>query len=165
VDQAVLPLHLSTFNRLGWEQAVDLVRGCLDVPRWWTDLVLARPYLDYESLLEAARDAAYPFTPAELEAAVDHHLRQRLAVDDQPLDDIRSPASFQARQGAWTDLNDQYLRRFGRAFIVRAAGRSTAEIITILAGRLGNDLETEDRVVATQLRQIALLDLTAKIKE
>lgn len=159
------PLHLSTFNRLGWQVAIDVVYDCLDVPRWWTALVHSRPYQTYESLLEVARDAAYPFTPAELEAAVDHHLRKRGPLDTRLFDDVRPAVSSSARQSGWTDLDEQYQRRFGRPFIIRSAGRSTTEIIALLATRLGNDLDTEDRVVSTQLRQIALLDLTAKIKE
>lgn len=39
------------------------------------DVAPGQPYRDYESVLEVARDAAYPLTAAELKTAVDQHLR------------------------------------------------------------------------------------------
>jgi 2-oxo-4-hydroxy-4-carboxy-5-ureidoimidazoline decarboxylase len=44
-------------------------------------------------------------------------------------------------------------------FLIRAAGRSAAEMLEALEARLGNTPEVEDAVVAEQLREIALLRL------
>ena len=59
--------------------------------------------------------------------------------------------------------NQAYERRFGRVFLIRAAGRSSAEILDQLQVRLDNDLDTEDAVVADQLRQIALVRLAGVV--
>jgi 2-oxo-4-hydroxy-4-carboxy-5-ureidoimidazoline decarboxylase len=48
-------------------------------------------------------------------------------------------------------------------FLIRAAGRSSQEILASLRTRLENDVETEDEVVADQLRQIALVRLAAAV--
>ena len=60
------------------------------------------------------------------------------------------------------------LRRTGRssssaAKMIRAAGRSSEQILEQLTTRLGNDDETESAVVADQLRQIAVLRLQGAV--
>jgi 2-oxo-4-hydroxy-4-carboxy-5-ureidoimidazoline decarboxylase len=55
--------------------------------------------------------------------------------------------------------NRQYEARFGRVFLIRAAGRSAADILAELRRRLHNEPADEAAEVATQLREIALLRL------
>ena len=55
--------------------------------------------------------------------------------------------------------NRAYEERFGRVFLIRAAGRSGREILDELNRRLDNTDEDEIREVAEQLREIALLRL------
>jgi 2-oxo-4-hydroxy-4-carboxy-5-ureidoimidazoline decarboxylase len=71
-----------------------------------------------------------------------------------------------AEQGDATELaaelaegNAAYERRFRRVFIIRAAGRSRAEILAELNRRLQLDDTTELLIVGEQLRDIALLRL------
>jgi 2-oxo-4-hydroxy-4-carboxy-5-ureidoimidazoline decarboxylase len=153
--------RLVDFNRLDQHLTADLVRPCLAVRRWWTAVVDQRPYPDLESLLEVARDAAFPLTSAELEAALTHHLATR------PADWL--PQARSTRTGVRAGLPsvrlvyhlacdvEQYERRFGRPFVT--ASRSTVEIADQLRSRLRNDADAEDRMIANQLRQLALLHL------
>ena len=55
--------------------------------------------------------------------------------------------------------NRGYERRFGRVFLIRAAGRSSSEVLAELRRRLGNDDETERVEMVAALREIALLRL------
>ncbi|MFT4263602.1 MAG: 2-oxo-4-hydroxy-4-carboxy-5-ureidoimidazoline decarboxylase, partial [Nocardioides sp.] len=55
--------------------------------------------------------------------------------------------------------NAAYEERFGRIYLVRAAGRSGEEMLALLEERLGNDDETEAAVTKQQLGEIALLRL------
>ena len=64
-----------------------------------------------------------------------------------------------ATKQALASGNADYERRFGRIFLIRAAGRSPEQILAALNERLANDDATEDAVVAGQLREIALLRL------
>jgi len=64
-------------------------------------------------------------------------------------------------QAALWEGNAAYEERFGHVFLVRAAGRSSAEILALLRERLGNDPGTERDVVRHQLGQIAALRLSA----
>jgi 2-oxo-4-hydroxy-4-carboxy-5-ureidoimidazoline decarboxylase len=53
--------------------------------------------------------------------------------------------------------NAAYEARFGRVFLIRAAGRSKAEILAELTRRAALDEQTELAVVGAELRDIALL--------
>ena len=79
-------------------------------------------------------------------------------------------AAFSAREQAGVDPDDEigariaagnveYERRFGRVFLIRAAGRSGPEILAELQRRLSNDKPTEQAETVTQLREIAVLRL------
>ena len=61
--------------------------------------------------------------------------------------------------------NAAYEERFGRVFLIRAAGRSPEEMLAELERRLGNDDETEAREAIEQLRQIALLRLRTSVTD
>ena len=57
------------------------------------------------------------------------------------------------------DVNAAYEARFGHVFLVRAAGRSGAEILAEAERRLANDDVAEREETVTALRDIALLRL------
>ena len=57
--------------------------------------------------------------------------------------------------------NAAYEERFGRVFLIRAAGRDAEAILAELDRRLGNDDATERAETVDNLRQIALLRLEA----
>lgn len=158
-------IRLREFNALEDAAAAAMLRPCLDVDRWVTEIVEGRPYASADDLFATARTAAHPFTGSELEAALAHHPRigdkarggsaeaglSRSEQSGLALDD--------AVQARLTEGNQAYERRFGRVFLIRAAGRSSTEILDKLQTRLTNDAQTEDEVVADQLRQIALVRL------
>jgi 2-oxo-4-hydroxy-4-carboxy-5-ureidoimidazoline decarboxylase len=60
---------------------------------------------------------------------------------------------------ALTEGNRAYEERFGHVYLVRAAGRSGQEMLTLLYERLGNDAPTEQDVVRQQLAEITSLRL------
>jgi len=116
--------------------------------------------LSVDDLLEVAREAAFPFTPAELEAAVAAHHHPALTA--APRRSRESATDAYLRQQIESGVRT-YENRFGRPFIVRSRDRLPAEILVQLWDRLGHDLDTEDRVLAQQLREDALLDLLVVI--
>lgn len=160
---------LSEFNAMNPEAADQLLRPCLDIDRWIRTLVDDRPYASVEKLVDAARTAADPFTQQEVEAALAHHPRigQRatggsaeaaLSRSEQTTLVVDDNVQRRLRAG-----NEAYEDRFGRVFLIRAAGRSAEEILAALESRLANDEQTERTVVADQLRQIALLRLAQAV--
>lgn len=63
-------LPLRRFNRLPADEATELLWPCLTVDRWVRTVTAGRPYRRLDDLFETAREAAFPFTGAELEAAL-----------------------------------------------------------------------------------------------
>lgn len=156
---------VTAFNRLSTDEAKGLLRTCLDVSRWVDEVERGRPYAGWAALRLAAEQAAASLTDAELEAAlarhprigeragaghdVEHSAREQSGVDP---DDRQTASRLAAGNAA-------YEERFDRVFLIRAAGRSTDEILAELERRLENDDATERGETVEQLGEIALLRL------
>jgi OHCU decarboxylase len=164
-------LRLEDFNGLERDAAMNVLRPCLDVDRWLTEVVDSRPYRSLNDLETAAREAADPLTTEEVEGALAHHPRigERAAGSS-------AEASLSHSEQAGLKVSDDvaarleagnraYEERFGRVFLIRAAGRSSEEILEALETRLANEPDTEERLVADQLREIALLRLAGRVIE
>ena len=161
---------LEQFNEADRPEAIAVLRPCVDISRWYETVADARPYASLEALWGEAANAADPFTGAEIEAALAHHPRIGERADGSSREASMSrseqagvdPADS-AVQEALRQGNLAYEERFGRVFLIRAAGRSADEILASLEVRLTHTREEEDRVVAGQLREIALLRLKGTV--
>ena len=158
------------FDRASREEAVAVLRPCLDIQRWIDEIVEGRPYTTVEGLLDQARSVADPFDADEVAQALAHHPR----IGERATGDTREAQLSRAEQGdadavhadtarALREGNRAYEERFDRVFLVRAAGRSPEEILSALRARLLNTPEVEARIVAQQLREIALLRLRGTV--
>lgn len=138
--------------------------ACLAVPRWVDDVVGRAPYASLADLLEVARDAATPLSPEEIDQALAHHPR----IGERAAGEGRSQAFSHAEQATSATSDDAvtarlaagnqaYEDKFGRVFLVRAAGRTRSEIVAELERRLTLAPEAELAEVGTALREIALL--------
>ena len=147
----------------------DELRACLHIGRWVDEVADAAPYDSVAALLAAASEAASPLSPAEIDEALAAHPRigEKPAGDGQAQRFSRSEQSS-ADAGDAGDAglaaaiaagNHDYEERFGRVFLIRAAGRSRAEILSELQRRLELDDAAELAVVGEQLREITLLRL------
>lgn len=156
-------MHLETFNAASRDGAVAVIKPCLDIARWIGAIVDARPYAGIDALLQRARSAAEPFTQAEIDGALAHHPRIGERARGSAME-ARFSSAEQAGLGASSSDIEQVLRqgnldyesRFGRVFLIRAAGRDRAEILAELRRRLHNDTAAELREIGGQLREIAL---------
>lgn len=158
-------VSVNGFNALPKAEATQRLLTCLNVPRWAAEVAGGMPYPDYDALATTAEAAAALLSDVELSAALDGHPRIGERAGTGP------DAEFSAREQAQVDRGDaavmaalaegnrQYERRFGRVFLIRAAGRSSNEILAELRRRLGNDDETERVETVAALREIALLRL------
>ncbi|MGH8090003.1 MAG: 2-oxo-4-hydroxy-4-carboxy-5-ureidoimidazoline decarboxylase [Rudaea sp.] len=161
-------MHIETFNAASRDDAIAAIKPCLDIARWIDTIVDARPYADVDAVLRHARIAAEPFTQAEIDGALAHHPRigerargggmeARFSSAEQAGLGVGSQAIEQAlHQG-----NRDYENRFGRVFLIRAAGRDRAEILAELRRRMHNDTAAELGEIGGQLREIALGRLRA----
>lgn len=161
---------LEEFNLAERGDAVAALRPCIDVTRWCEDIVDHRPFESIDALVAEAAQAADPFTTEEIDSALAHHPRigERAGGESREATMSRSeqagvdPADAQV-QRALREGNLAYEERFGRVFLIRAAGRSAEEILSSLRERLQNDPDSEERIIAGQLREIALLRLRGTI--
>jgi len=161
---------LEQFNLAERGDAVTALRPCIDVTRWCEDIVDRRPFDSVDSLVAEAAQAADPFTTEEIDSALAHHPRigERAGGDSREATMSRSeqagvdPSDADVQQ-ALRDGNLAYEERFGRVFLIRAAGRSAGEILSSLRERLQHDPASEERIIAGQLREIALLRLRGTI--
>nr|WP_299273739.1 2-oxo-4-hydroxy-4-carboxy-5-ureidoimidazoline decarboxylase [uncultured Georgenia sp.] len=163
-------MTLEQFNSAEEDAAERLLLACAAVPRWARAVAAGRPYASRDALLDAARTAASPWTEEEVDAALARHPRIGERAEGQDAD-----AAHSRREQSGVDTSDAdvaerlragnraYEERFGHVFLIRAAGRSAAEILSALDERLGNDPATERRVVAEQLREIAVLRLEKEL--
>ncbi|MFC4560879.1 2-oxo-4-hydroxy-4-carboxy-5-ureidoimidazoline decarboxylase [Nocardiopsis mangrovi] len=137
---------------------------CLDVDRWVNALLRERPFADRAALVAAADAHARAITDDEAAAALARHPRigERAPGADTAAGWSRAEQSGFARdepavREAFAAGQAEYERRFGRIYLVCASGLSGAELLDGLRERMGNSPAAEARVVADELRKIALL--------
>lgn len=160
-------MDISSFNALEPNAAAAVLQPCADIDRWVETILGARPFASIDDLLACAQMAANPFTQAEIDAALARHPRigERAAGSS-------AEAALSRGEQSGLNLDEQvadellagnraYEERFGRVFLIRAAGRSSEEILAELRRRMGNDPATELTEVDGQLRAIALLRLAS----
>jgi len=161
-------MEVRDFNALPEDDATTLVSGCLAVPRWATEVVHGRPYADATALRKQAHEAALHLSDDELAAALSRHPRigerpdgadeeSRMSRSEQS--GVEAADAARLRSG-----NAAYEARFGHVFLVRAAGRSSGEILAELERRLANDEAAERTETVTALRDIALLRLEGLVR-
>ncbi|MET4059931.1 2-oxo-4-hydroxy-4-carboxy-5-ureidoimidazoline decarboxylase [Arthrobacter sp. UYP6] len=158
-------MELHSFNASSPAEAAATLRPCVDIDRWVQEIVDARPFSTTAELTAFAATAAPDWTEAEIDAALAHHPRigERAAGDGAEARLSRREQSGVAVVPETTEKlargNASYEEKFGRVFLIRAAGRSADEILTALEERLSHTPEQEQPIIAGELRQIALLRL------
>lgn len=142
----------------------DALLACLAVPRWADELAAGAPYASVDALAEAADRVARTLSADEVEAALADHPRigqRHGGAGRSSAFSASEQAASLATDEALTERllagNRAYEERFGRVFLIRAAGRDRAAIVAELERRLELDAATEERIVAEQLREIAVL--------
>ena len=142
------------------ETTREVLLSCLSVPRWADDVLAGQPYADKQALLDAADAAAGALTDEELDQALAGHPRIGERGGEQYQREQSGVYPTQGDTAARLQAgNVAYEERFGRVFLIRAAGRTAEGILIELDRRLHNDDETERAETVDNLRQIALLRL------
>ena len=144
----------------GTEITREVLLGCLSVPRWADDVLAGQPYADEDAFVATADRAARHLTDEELDQALSGHPRigERGGAQSQAEQSGVDPSAGDTAARLVAG-NAAYEERFGRVFLIRAAGRHAEEILAELDRRLRNDDATERAETVDNLRQIALLRL------
>ncbi|MET7770680.1 2-oxo-4-hydroxy-4-carboxy-5-ureidoimidazoline decarboxylase [Nocardia sp. NPDC005366] len=152
---------LLNFNALPGEAATRAVLDCCSSPAFARAVLAGRPYADAEQLLRAADEALAALPESEIDLALSGHPR----IGARP--DTAASAREQAGvadagdtvRTALAEGNLAYEEKFGHIYLVCASGRSGAELLDLLSTRLGNDSETERRIMRVELGKINRLRL------
>lgn len=165
-------MQLSEFNGADAETAAQQASVWAPIPAWVDALVAGRPYASTDALAARADALAREWSPADLDAAIAHHPRIGAKVGGSGAEAAASRSEQASMATAADEItraiaagNGDYEARFGRVFLIRAAGRSPEEMLAELTRRLGNDDTAEAAEALDQLRQIALLRLRGAIAD
>jgi 2-oxo-4-hydroxy-4-carboxy-5-ureidoimidazoline decarboxylase len=164
-------VDVTEFNALDPAAAAQTVTVWAAVPGWVDAIVVARPYPSRDALIAYAAGLAEVWSRADLDAALAHHPR----IGEKPSGAGAEAAASRSEQASMATAGDDvtaaiaagnraYEERFGRVFLIRAAGRSPVEMRAELERRLTNDESTEAREATVQLAEIALLRLQTTIE-
>ncbi|WP_448626126.1 2-oxo-4-hydroxy-4-carboxy-5-ureidoimidazoline decarboxylase [Geodermatophilus sp. URMC 64] len=155
---------LDDFNAETADRAGQALRACNAAPRFAAELVAGRPYRDVDTLVARAEDVVRGLPWAEVELALAAHPRIGDRIDGSSAEAQASRREQGSMTGAGDDVraaladgNRAYEERFGHVFLIRAAGRSPAEMLAELRRRMGNDEASERAEVTEQLAQITAL--------
>ncbi|WP_460775458.1 2-oxo-4-hydroxy-4-carboxy-5-ureidoimidazoline decarboxylase [Microbacterium sp. GXF7504] len=165
-------MHLSEFNSLDPDAAAQTVAVWAAIPGWVDAVVAGRPYASVDALAAYAGELADVWSRADLDQALAHHPR----IGEKPKGSGAEAAASRSEQASMQTAADEvaaaiaagnaaYEQRFGRVFLIRAAGRTPQEMLAELHRRLGNDDTTEAREATQQLAEIALLRLRTAIHD
>jgi OHCU decarboxylase len=166
---------LTRWNSLPLLQAAVEIFPCCGSNLWARQMAAVRPLKDEDSLLAASDKIWTSLTEDHWMEAFAHHPRigHSVAPSTAPARSAQWSTEEQQKVGAAEDNvlaalaegNRAYEERFGRIFIVCAAGKSAHTILDILQRRLRNDEQTELEESAEQQRQITSLRLKKWMSE
>lgn len=157
-------MHLDEFNRADAATARAAALVWAAIPAWADALVAKRPFASTDALAATAAELARSWTRTDLDAALAHHPR----IGERATGSTAEAAASRTEQASMTTAssdtstrlatgNAAYEERFGRVFLIRAAGRSPEQMLAELERRLNNDDDTEAAEAIAQLAEIAVL--------
>jgi len=159
---------LDGWNGLDSAHAAREILPCCGSSAWAAALAARRPFASPEELF-AASDAVWCELPeGDWQEAFDSHPRigqqhaKAATAESLNWSSHEQRAAMSQDEAVKAELaegNRRYEEKFGRIFIVCAAGKSAAEIFAILRERMENPADVELNEAAEQQRQITQLRL------
>jgi 2-oxo-4-hydroxy-4-carboxy-5-ureidoimidazoline decarboxylase len=166
---------LSRWNCLPPAEAVREILPCCGSHPWAEQMSAARPFDGLPALLSASDAIWRGLSAADWTEAFESHSRIGSSVSAEKSTARSAQWSAQEQslaaetadslQKALAEGNREYENRFGRIFIICATGKSTAEVLANLRGRLDNEEANELQEAAEQQRQITQLRLNKWLTE
>lgn len=160
-------MDLTQFNALPPTEAASLLQQCNAATAWYDAMAAARPFAGIAAMKESAGKIWNSLGEKDYLQAFEAHpmigdvgsLRQKYASTKAMASGEQAGASGadEAVLQELSDLNYQYLEKFGFIFIVFATGKSAAEMLALLKARIGNSREKEIENAAAEQLKITLL--------
>lgn len=167
---------LARWNAMTTDDAAASVLPCCGSRAWAAGLATRRPLGSLPELLAASDSAWWSLPTQDWKEAFESHTRigerhasgpatvasLRWSEAEQGVATTATPAQIKQQIAAG---NLEYEAKFGHVFLVRATGRSAAEILAVLQRRLQNTAEAELQEGAEQQREITHLRLQRWLSE
>jgi len=157
---------LDDFNAAPAAELRGRLRTCCTAGAWIEAILGGRPYSG-ETALEKASDIATALLGA---AGLDQALAGHPRIGERPSSEW-SRKEQSGMDGAGDEIkaaiaaaNAAYERRFGRVYLVCAAGRGPGELLALCQARLGNSPEIETRAALAELAKINRLRLARLVR-
>jgi 2-oxo-4-hydroxy-4-carboxy-5-ureidoimidazoline decarboxylase len=149
------------FNAEPADRAAQALRACNAAPRFAAEVLAGRPYRDAEALVARAEEVArgLPWDDVAIALAAHPRIGDRVEGSSAEAESSRREQSSMGgaddeTRAALLEGNRVYEERFDHVFLIRASGRTPAEMLAELRRRLDNDEESERAEVTEQLAQI-----------
>jgi len=157
-------------NRGSEDETRAALTRCCGSTRWVEGMLARRPFEDDEAVYAAAGEVWSTVEREDVLEALTHH--PEIGADLGALrEKYVSTAGWSAGEQvavvgadeetlvALRDGNVAYRERFGHIFVVCATGKSAAQMLVLLRGRLDNEVEEEVWVAAKEQGKITRLRL------
>ncbi|MEC3997834.1 2-oxo-4-hydroxy-4-carboxy-5-ureidoimidazoline decarboxylase [Actinacidiphila sp. DG2A-62] len=151
---------LARLNDAAAPAAAQLLREVCGSTAWCAAVAAGRPYADLAGLLAASDAAMAALTAADLAEAMAAHPPIGRPAPGDPASAREQSGVGDAERAELLRLNAEYQQAHGHVFLIRAAGRTGAQMLAALKGRIGNDPDTEREIVRTELAGINRIRLT-----
>ena len=156
--------ELSRVNAAPEDEVLSALRACNAAPSFATQVAAGRPYATAEALVARAEAVSRALPWDEVATALAAHPRIGDRVEGSSAEATASRREQSGMSAADATVRERmlagnraYEERFDTVFLIRAAGRSAAEMLAELERRLGNPPEAERAEVTEQLAQITAL--------
>jgi 2-oxo-4-hydroxy-4-carboxy-5-ureidoimidazoline decarboxylase len=143
----------------------EQLRACCAADAWLARMRAVQP-APLKELLDLSDDVVLALDEPSLDQALAAHARigeRRLGSTTEDrwsrTEQAGALAADDQVQQRIAEGNRRYEEKFGRVFLIRAAGRTAEEMADAVEQRLGNDLRTEGDVVRRELAEIVRLRL------
>ncbi|MCV7319572.1 2-oxo-4-hydroxy-4-carboxy-5-ureidoimidazoline decarboxylase [Mycolicibacterium confluentis] len=163
----VKAVGLRDFNAASERQRMHLLFEVCSSTIWARRVLAGAPFRDVDALYDRAERVLAELPDAEIDAALDGHPRIGAKADNpsSAQEQARVADADAAVKAELAAKNREYEDRFGYVYLVCASGRSAEELLAILTDRLGNDPDTERRVMRSELAKINRLRLERLMSE
>lgn len=154
-------LGLRWLDTLPARIAQDTFAHVCGSPRWAAEMTGRRPYASAAAVRNSAREVWGGLEAADWLEAFSAHPRigDTTGAGQSRREQSAVEGADPAVLARIAEGNQEYEKRFGYVFLVRAAGRNADEMLALLTERLDNDPDTELAVAAAEQEQITDLRL------
>ena len=162
-------MDIVAINEMPLDAAREAFLRCLGARRWVDAMTARRPFASADDVVAAATEIEASLSRDDwLEAFAAHPqigdvstVRQKFAAtaDWSAAEQAGVGAADEETLTALAEANREYEARFGHTFIVCATGKTAAEMLSILLGRLLNEPDAELQIAAAEQAKVTRLRL------